>query len=229
MPASAALRAGVRVRCRAHAWQASRRCTGGVVTPRHARLAAAAAQVDAALDAVEDGNENALKVGCMWSGGGEGNAGGRARARGERALRVAAPALCTQDLLALLQGQLAELISKLNGQLAPEDRKKLITLCTVDVHARDVVQRLVDAGVESQAAFEWQSQLRYYQSPQTKDCTVGVGVGEGEEGAPVPVAGYQSAWSLAWKPSFVLGVGEECSAKQTLLCSRYHPQGSDGI
>ena len=57
--------------------------------------------------------------------------------------------------------QLAGLIELINGELTKLDRKKLITLCTIDVHARDVVQRLIDERVESGTAFQWQSQLRY--------------------------------------------------------------------
>lgn len=41
--------------------------------------------------------------------------------------------------------QLSGLIELINGDLSALDRKKLITLCTIDVHARDVVQRLIGA------------------------------------------------------------------------------------
>lgn len=57
---------------------------------------------------------------------------------------------CWQDLIALI-----------NGELSNNDRKKIVTLCTIDVHARDVVQRLIDEKVEVASAFQWQSQLRY--------------------------------------------------------------------
>lgn len=69
--------------------------------------------------------------------------------------------------------QLAELITIINGKLTPNERKKLITLCTIDVHARDVVQRLIDERVDSRSAFQWQSQLRYFQHTRTKECQVG--------------------------------------------------------
>jgi len=36
-----------------------------------------------------------------------------------------------------------------------------MTLCTIDVHARDVVAKLVQLRVESASAFQWQSQLRH--------------------------------------------------------------------
>ena len=68
--------------------------------------------------------------------------------------------------------QLADLIVLTNGDLNKNDRKKVITLCTIDVHARDVVQRLVEDRVESGSDFRWQSQLRYYQNERTHDCLV---------------------------------------------------------
>jgi dynein heavy chain len=71
--------------------------------------------------------------------------------------------------------QLAGLIELINGDLSKLDRKKLITLCTIDVHARDVVQRLIDERVESASAFQWQSQLRYVVSERTKACQVRFG------------------------------------------------------
>ncbi|GBF97683.1 flagellar outer dynein arm heavy chain beta [Raphidocelis subcapitata] len=70
--------------------------------------------------------------------------------------------------------QLAGLIEMINSDLSKLDRKKLITLCTIDVHARDVVQRLIDERVESAGAFQWQSQLRYLVSEKTKGCQVNI-------------------------------------------------------
>jgi hypothetical protein len=69
--------------------------------------------------------------------------------------------------------QLAGLIEMINSDLSKLDRKKFITLCTIDVHARDVVQRLIDERVESGSAFQWQSQLRYVVSEKTKASQVG--------------------------------------------------------
>ena len=68
--------------------------------------------------------------------------------------------------------QLSELIELITGQLSPNDRKKLVTLCTIDVHARDVVQRLLDERVDNVMAFQWQSQLRYSQHDKTRECQV---------------------------------------------------------
>jgi dynein heavy chain len=70
--------------------------------------------------------------------------------------------------------QLVGLIELINGDLSKLDRKKLITLCTIDVHARDVVQRLIDERVESSTCFQWQSQLRYVVSEKSKLCQVNI-------------------------------------------------------
>lgn len=39
--------------------------------------------------------------------------------------------------------QLNTLISLLIGQLTPGDRQKVMTICTIDVHARDVVAKMI--------------------------------------------------------------------------------------
>ena len=68
--------------------------------------------------------------------------------------------------------QLADLIDEINKEQTSLDRKKLITLCTIDVHARDVLTRLIEERVEDGMCFQWQSQLRYSQSEKTKACQV---------------------------------------------------------
>lgn len=78
--------------------------------------------------------------------------------------------------------QLADVIAALDGPLSPGDRKKLITLCTIDVHARDVVAALAAARADSPDAFAWASQLRYYVHPTTKRCVVHICDAEIEHG-----------------------------------------------
>eukprot|EP00803_Ostreobium_quekettii_P000129 evm.model.scf_11.8 EVM.evm.TU.scf_11.8 scf_11:53077-59131(+) len=57
---------------------------------------------------------------------------------------------------------LMDLTDLVRGQLSVLERLTLGALITVDVHARDVVQGLVDAGISKPTDFEWVSQLRYY-------------------------------------------------------------------
>lgn len=60
------------------------------------------------------------------------------------------------------KNRLNALIKLAVSDLAANDRVKVITLITVDVHSRDVIQTLVSKKVENAMDFTWQSQLRYY-------------------------------------------------------------------
>ncbi|XP_024861684.2 dynein heavy chain 9, axonemal isoform X1 [Kryptolebias marmoratus] len=66
--------------------------------------------------------------------------------------------------------QLNALISMLIGQLTPGDRQKVMTICTIDVHARDVVAKIVAQKVENSQAFVWLSQLRHRWDEMQKHC-----------------------------------------------------------
>lgn len=57
--------------------------------------------------------------------------------------------------------QLNELIDLLLGDLTKGERQKVNTICTIDVHCRDVVAKMVQQKIESAFAFQWQSQLRH--------------------------------------------------------------------
>ncbi|CAG9135931.1 unnamed protein product [Plutella xylostella] len=57
--------------------------------------------------------------------------------------------------------QLSTLITLLIGELSKQDRQKIMTICTIDVHSRDVVSKMIQAKVEAGSAFQWQSQLRH--------------------------------------------------------------------
>ncbi|XP_076032504.1 dynein heavy chain at 93AB [Oratosquilla oratoria] len=70
--------------------------------------------------------------------------------------------------------QLNTLISLLLGELTKEQRQKIMTICTIDVHARDVVAKLISQRVESSAAFSWQSQLRHRWDDDDEDCFVNI-------------------------------------------------------
>ncbi|GAB1599188.1 dynein beta chain, ciliary [Argonauta hians] len=67
--------------------------------------------------------------------------------------------------------QLNALITMLLGELNPGDRQKIMTICTIDVHARDVVTKMIAAKVDNAQAFSWLSQLRHRWDEQGyKDC-----------------------------------------------------------
>ena len=57
--------------------------------------------------------------------------------------------------------QLNTLINLLLGDLTKADRQRICTICTIDVHARDVVQKMIKQKVENAQAFTWLSQLRH--------------------------------------------------------------------
>eukprot|EP00605_Chrysophyceae_sp_TOSAG23-4_P001019 GSChrysophyteH1.ASY1.ANO1.1120.1 assembled CDS len=69
-------------------------------------------------------------------------------------------------------GRLEGLIRLVQGELSPSDRVKIITVITIDVHSRDVVQSLVAKKVENNVDFKWQSQLRYYWIPEEKTVNI---------------------------------------------------------
>uniref|UniRef100_A0A8D0L4V2 Dynein axonemal heavy chain 11 n=1 Tax=Sphenodon punctatus TaxID=8508 RepID=A0A8D0L4V2_SPHPU len=66
--------------------------------------------------------------------------------------------------------QLNALIALLLGELTSGDRQKIMTICTIDVHARDVVAKLAAQKVTSSQAFAWLSQLRHRWDDAQKHC-----------------------------------------------------------
>ncbi|PNJ55828.1 DNAH11 isoform 5 [Pongo abelii] len=70
--------------------------------------------------------------------------------------------------------QLNTLITLLLGELPPGDRQKIMTICTIDVHARDVVAKLISQKVVSPQAFTWLSQLRHRWEDTQKHCFVNI-------------------------------------------------------
>ncbi|XP_038521538.1 dynein heavy chain 9, axonemal [Canis lupus familiaris] len=66
--------------------------------------------------------------------------------------------------------QLKTLITMLIGQLSKGDRQKIMTICTIDVHARDVVAKMIAQKVDSAQSFLWLSQLRHRWDDEAKHC-----------------------------------------------------------
>ncbi|CAK9799022.1 Dynein beta chain, ciliary [Anthophora plagiata] len=67
-------------------------------------------------------------------------------------------------------GQLNALITILCGDLNESDRRKIMTICTIDVHARDVVAKMIAMKAENSSSFQWQSQLRHRWDDKVGDC-----------------------------------------------------------
>ena len=57
---------------------------------------------------------------------------------------------------------LSKMSDTIRGNLTKLQRLKLVALVTIQVHERDVVDKLIKAGCTDVSAFEWSSQLRLY-------------------------------------------------------------------
>lgn len=66
--------------------------------------------------------------------------------------------------------QLNSLINLLLADLTAGDRQKIMTVCTIDVHSRDVVSKMVAMKIDSKTSFQWQSQLRHRWDKVVNDC-----------------------------------------------------------
>lgn len=66
--------------------------------------------------------------------------------------------------------QLNQLINLLLLDLSASDRQKITTICTIDVHSRDVVSKIISSKIEAASAFQWQSQLRHRWDSKADDC-----------------------------------------------------------
>ena len=83
---------------------------------------------------------------------------------------------CTKALVSVVKGNksaikrlkkkqvkyLAELSDFVRGDLNDVERRKLVALITMEIHSRDVMERMIKANAKSPTDFSWLSQLRYY-------------------------------------------------------------------
>ncbi len=53
--------------------------------------------------------------------------------------------------------------------LSKEIRNKIITIITIDVHSRDVVENLLKKNINDKDSFQWYSQLKFYYSKECQD------------------------------------------------------------
>jgi dynein heavy chain, axonemal len=67
-------------------------------------------------------------------------------------------------------------LNKLTGitrsKLNKIERNKTVSLITIEVHARDVLDKLSKSGCNAVTDFEWISQLRFYWDKESDDCVV---------------------------------------------------------
>ena len=70
--------------------------------------------------------------------------------------------------------QLTNLIALTQGQLTKNDRTLVMTICTLDVHARDVVGKLINEKATSSQCWSWQSQLRLRWDDNEQDCLINI-------------------------------------------------------
>ncbi|XP_031567025.1 dynein heavy chain 2, axonemal-like, partial [Actinia tenebrosa] len=60
----------------------------------------------------------------------------------------------------------------IRGNLTKLQRLKIVALVTIEVHGRDVIEKLIKSGCSNVSAFEWLSQLRLYWDKDIDDCVV---------------------------------------------------------
>ncbi|KXS19215.1 hypothetical protein M427DRAFT_507867 [Gonapodya prolifera JEL478] len=67
---------------------------------------------------------------------------------------------------------LKKLVELVKAPLTAVEHKKLTALITMEVHSRDVIEKLYKAGCSSSLAFEWISQMRFYWDKDEDDCFI---------------------------------------------------------
>lgn len=67
------------------------------------------------------------------------------------------------------KSQLDEIVQMVRNGLSSAVRSTIVALIVIDVHARDVLERLMQKGVHSTNDFEWVSTMRYYMEKSTDE------------------------------------------------------------
>ena len=74
-----------------------------------------------------------------------------------------------KDYYNVTVSRILALIERVRTDLTPELRIKIITIITIDVHGRDVIEKFVLNKVMDSGMFIWQSQLRFYMESKAKE------------------------------------------------------------
>ena len=74
--------------------------------------------------------------------------------------------------VAIQTKRIDDLIQLVLGKLTKLDRRKIIAVITLDVHARDCNQEIVDDKAEGILAFAWLKQLRFYWIQENRDVLI---------------------------------------------------------
>ncbi|RKP21352.1 hypothetical protein ROZALSC1DRAFT_27237, partial [Rozella allomycis CSF55] len=70
--------------------------------------------------------------------------------------------------------QLTALITLIQGELTKGNRQMIMTICTLDVHARDIVAKLISEKADNAQCFNWQCQLRLKWDEEQTDCIANI-------------------------------------------------------
>uniref|UniRef100_A0A8C5L4X8 Dynein axonemal heavy chain 2 n=1 Tax=Jaculus jaculus TaxID=51337 RepID=A0A8C5L4X8_JACJA len=60
----------------------------------------------------------------------------------------------------------------IRGNLTKIMRLKIVALVTIEIHARDVLEKLYKSGLMDVSSFDWLSQLRFYWEKDLEDCVI---------------------------------------------------------
>lgn len=60
-----------------------------------------------------------------------------------------------KEFLTLIRSRISKLIYRVRGALNMETRIKVITIITIDVHSRDVINKFVNQKIVEQSNFAW--------------------------------------------------------------------------
>ncbi|XP_073997627.1 dynein beta chain, ciliary-like isoform X3 [Rhodnius prolixus] len=70
--------------------------------------------------------------------------------------------------------QVSQLINVMLGELSDATRLMITAICTIEVHSRDIVAKMIASKVGSAREFQWQSQLRHRWDHDLGDCFINI-------------------------------------------------------